>query len=309
MTTLQKRLFCLLEGRFSEHQSMSKSLEDLWNLDQSVVRRKINGDSKLSLDQLETLVNEYPFLVEEFLPPELRETTFLASSNQVLDFDSVSHYLKRVINAFKMAVAKNAKIKYVARDLPFFFFLSHPYLAAYKFLMHTKADIPKGLIKLSGEAWSLCQEAYELYLQIDSEEIWSQFLVLNQFHHITWLHQLGRISEGLKCELQALIKAQLMRYKNWGEKGRKEGRGHLDLFSTQFIAMNNGGILLEPGSKKMMTTLSNVNFISYIHPQLCENFERDFDAHKSTSTLISSSNSLERERYFEAMLQDIDRAC
>lgn len=303
MSSIQERIIQSFEEKLGEKESIAKWFELAFDIDGSNARRKLSGDSKLTLDQLELMVKERPSLLEVFLPAPLRSNTFFGSYNHIHNFKEVECYLKAIVERFQLATKGDAVLKYVARDLPLFFFLADRDLASYKFSLWT-GELQKGrLLVLSDEVYQLCQEAYQLYCELPTIEIWSRDTTVSQYRQLDWHLQMSYISSAQKEALLAVFREQVCRYKNWAELGVKAGAAGLELYFSEFITMNNGGLLQTPQLQVLMSAISNVNFVSYLNPVLCEGFEKEFNEQRNASILVSQSNALERERSFNHLLK------
>ncbi len=309
MLSLQQRIFEGLERQFRGRNFLVKWLEKTLDLDRSTARRKLTGESKLSIEQLEVLLQHFPGVVEDMLPKRESGNSFIGSYSQLEDYDSIRGYLKGVILKFSQAARQGAHLKYIARDLPLFFFLANPDLASYKFSMWTGELGRNGSCHiLDRGVYALCEELFQLYVKLDTVEIWNKHIMRNQYHQIQWHYEMGYIDEAFRDKLHNVLYDLLLRYKTWAEAGQKEGKGILRLFFTDFITMNNGGLLITERQKVLMAALSSVNFVSYLNPVLCDGFEREFEKQKKSSILVSNSNALERERCFQEMVNGFNLA-
>ena len=304
MGSIQKRIIEAFEKEKGAQESIAKWFEYTFDIDASTARRKLIGESKLTLEQLALMVKEKPSLLEVLLPQPLRSNTFFGAYNHIHNFNDVESYLRAIINRFDLADS-SAALKYVARDLPLFFFLSNRDLASYKFSLWT-GELQKGKVhRLSNQSYALCQEAYQLYCALPTIEIWNRQIMASQKRQLNWHLQMAYIDAVQRSDLLTVFRDQLMEYKDWAVQGAKNEAGSLELYFSEYITMNNGGLLQSSRFKVLMSAISNVNFVSYINPVLCEGFDKEFQEQMNASTLVSQSNALERERNFNQLLSDL----
>ncbi len=306
MPSIQERILKRIEAQLPKGESLAKSLERFLEVDSSTARRKLHGDSNLSLEQLESLIAADPSLLEELLPIAMRDNNFLGTYSHIHSYNDVAQYLRSIIKRFELAVKAEAKLQYIARDLPLFFFLSDRDLASFKFSLWT-GELQKGnLIQLCDELYQLCQEAHQLYLSLSTVEIWSREVTRNQLQQLNWHWGMTYLDPKIKEGLLEVIKDKVATYKEWAYSGLKDGKGKLQLYFSEYIVMNNGGLLSTDRFKVLMSAISNVNFVSYTNPSLCEGFLKEFEDQQNASILVSRSNALEREKSFSKLIEDLN---
>jgi|GEM_PF-2334662 len=301
----QAKLMKALEEELEGADKATKFIQDLYDCDYSTARRKFNGDIKLGLEQFAKLAKRFPRILNlafhEFLPPD----TYLVHYSSFRNFREVNKYLGEVIRRFEKGLAKGALLKYVARDLPLFFFLSDRKLAGFKIALWANQLNQQGPFNLGIETYHLCRELYRLYKNIDSLEIWNRNVLVNQFHMIDWYCQLRHIDGNFKAYLFEVIENRIRELRTWSGQGKKDGMGNLNILFTDFITMNNGGMLQTDKEQVLMTAVSNVNYITFKQGVPCVNFLREFEIHQSYATSISRSNALSREKIFKQLLEDL----
>lgn len=301
----QNKIMLGLSREFGGDDKAIKWLERTLDCDYSSARRKLIGETKLSLEQLGLVIKRAPALLSHGLDGLVPANTLLVNYSSFRNLREVDIYLKTIIKRFEEAIKNRAELKYVARDLPLFYFLSNRRLAEFKFSLWTNQLPGDGLIQISDQTFALCMEVYRLYKQLDSIEVWNKHVLLNQFNMIEWYCEYQKIAPAYTNALYDAMHIRLEDYQKWAAEGRKDGQGNLDLLFTDFMTMNNGGMLESKRFKVVMTAISNVNFVSFNGGQPCENFKQEFDIHCAYATSVSRSNVLDRDRVFHQILNDL----
>lgn len=282
-----------------------KWLQSILDCDYSSARRKFICYTKLGLEEMALVLKEAPSVLGPTIKHLMPANAMLVHYSSFRNIEEVDLYLKSIINRFEQALVQKAELKYVARDLPLFYFLSDRRLAEFKISLWANHLPGSGLMHLSIDTYALCMEVYRLYRELNSVEIWNRHVLLNQFNMIDWYCRYRKIDEGYTTELYQAMEQRIEEYKNWSKLGKKDEKGKLNLLFTDFITMNNGGMLESKNSKTLMTAVSNVNFVSFQGGQPCENFKAEFDLHRAYATSVSRNNALAREEIFDQILTEL----
>lgn len=301
----QAKIMQALTLHIGSGEMVCKWLQRVLDLEYSTARRKYKGDIKISLAQFDKIVKGAPYVLTVALDSVLSQNTFLTTYSSFRDKREVIAYLKVIIKRFEKGLAHKACLRYVARDLPLFFFLADRRLAEFKISIWSHQLGDKGLMKMDIETYSLCKEVHRLYMHLESIEVWSKSVLSKQPRMINWFCDIKRIDEGYRKGLYEALHEQVVRYKDWSASGLKDGHGEIDLLFTDFITMNNGGLLEAPSMRHLMTAISSVNFVTFDDPVLCKNFTDEFEQHRSYATSVTCQNTLQRELCFDYLLKEL----
>ncbi|QNR22725.1 hypothetical protein [Croceimicrobium hydrocarbonivorans] len=298
----QSEVMDALRKGIGQDDTVIKWIQDILDVDYSTARRKMIGETKLSLEQFGQIIYNYPHILELAFKSILRPNTFITHYSSFRSRQELETYLKGIIKRFEAALKHNSVLKYVARDLPLFFFLADRRLAEFKISLWTNQLKGGGVQRLNIETYTLCWEVFRLYQHLSSVEIWNRNVLENQFQMIEWYCSLNSIDQYYRRDIYEIMEAKLLDYKDWSIKGQKSNGGKIDLLFTDFLTMNNGGMLESPNLRLLMTALSNANFVTFRDAGLCAHFNDEFELHQSYATSVTCCNELERERIFNGML-------
>ncbi len=302
----QAEIMGSLRKELGADEAVSKWLQEILDVDYSTARRKYTGDIKLSLEQFSKIINLAPNVLSVTLKEVLNPNTVVSTYCSFRDKRELSQYLKLIIQRFEEALINKASLKYVARDLPLFFFLADRNLAEFKISMWANQLGDKGLLKLDIDTYSLCREVHRLYRHLGSIEVWSRQVLNNQLDMIDWYCNLKRFGEKYRGGLYESLMTHMVDYKQWSKAGKKDKLGKLDLLFTDFMTMNNGGLIESKGKRVLMTALSSANFMTISDSRLCQDFQEEFRQHQAYAVSVSNQNALERENTFATLLKQLE---
>ncbi len=133
---IQKQIF----KQISQHIAPANLAEDiakLFNTTKSGIYRRINGETALTIEELLKILHHYPFLsFDKFTRPNQVSYTFpslMGAPKNIFEYlDTMEQ------NVQKIAIFPNASIGYAAQEIPFFYYLMSPNIAAFKFYVWSR---------------------------------------------------------------------------------------------------------------------------------------------------------------------------
>jgi hypothetical protein len=178
---LQQQLFTLLLSRFPTKGEAVTQLCTLLNIGKSALYDRMSGAKEISLSEAAMLLEHFQLPGHLLFPSKPQDVMFdyvpLAYSSK-----KDENYLERIIAELShIAAAPNGLIRYMAPDIPLFYYFQHKELAYFKLYLyqHFKTTMPvHRLPKISFAAITKADEARfqkvkELYARVPSEEIWT----------------------------------------------------------------------------------------------------------------------------------------
>lgn len=199
---------------------------------------------------------------------------------------------------FSSALTKgDAQLSYIARDLPLFFFLARPKILEYKFAFWCGTLRDKGISTLSSLTHNIAQRIYELYLSIDSIEIWHPLAYYNQILQINIALQEGSINQEEHRLLVQEYKILLEKFSAHLLQNEKKPGVKLNIFNNSLPAMDNCGILKQGENQLVMSALPFANFFSTRHPIIVSEYRRTFSLQQHRSLPISRAGRKQRQQW------------
>ena len=272
-----KGFFAMLERQLPPGDSLPKWLSTHLKLSDSNVYRRIKGDSALQLDELLTICAKLPeaaLYVAELIPNHNLSVVQLQSFDNQTSF---KNYLRNIIKLFNTAKkANNFRFRYVARDLPLFYFFSNPATLQYKFNQWTGQSNPE---TLDDETNTLAQDLWQLYLNVPSEEIWYSYAFQAQSDQL----QLDLKNELLWPQQEAVLKRYFKILEDqqieWGQFTFKAKGGSLSLQICNAMHMNNGALIEFGNQKVFLSSIMGVHYFHSTKPELINTFNQQWHMH------------------------------
>jgi len=310
--SFQSALFQVLQEKLPAHSSSAKWLAAQLDIDYSAAHRKISGKSHLKPDEMAQLFQLCPELVTA-LPQPATGQHLVVRHSSFRDYTGLERYLTGVRDQLQQALEEDMRLDYFARDLPFFFFLAQPELAAYKFAMWTQ-QLKEGMVPpLSPEIGNLCEDIFALYGALPSKEIWYSGALDSQLDQLQWHYEVKVLDAGQYQQLLEAYLGTLRHFKNAGKKGHKEEGGTYELYGSGFCTLNNGGIFKNAEKSRLLQAVMSVFFIQTEQSEMVEVFEHEYEAHLQRALNLHNRKWAQRffskqEKRIKATIADLKKA-
>lgn len=295
---IQSKTLRILQDILGPEINLANWLSDSLDLKNATVYRIKSGESQLSLAQSIRIIQQEPRLLEELLEEDYDENTAFIRFKPYHDEDSFQAFLLQIEKIFSSALTKgDAQLSYIARDLPLFFFLARPKILEYKFAFWCGTLRDKGISTLSSLTHNIAQRIYELYLSIDSIEIWHPLAYYNQILQINIALQEGSINQEEHRLLLQEYKILLEKFSAHLLQNEKKPGVKLNIFNNSLPAMDNCGILKQGENQLVMSALPFANFFSTRHPIIVSEYRRTFSLQQHRSLPISRAGRKQRQQW------------
>lgn len=268
----QKAFFKVIQELLHSNIRLAKWVEANLNTSTSGAYAKINGKRPIGIPELLALCGADArvgmWTAELFGKHNLKVVQLEQFRNEA-DF---ARYLDRMNRNFQTAMAHdNFRLRYVARDLPIFFFFSHPVLLRIKFKQWT-GDQAKQLPLLEAPLIKAAEALYQRYLQMPTEELWHSDAFASQFRQLQRMCELDQITEAdyqsAYSHLESLEKKQVV----WKERRTKSEGGSLLLCEVDDLPMANGALMEFDKYAQVMGSVLNAHYYICENPSVIEHF-------------------------------------
>ena len=288
-----KGFFAMLERQLPPGDSLPKWLSTHLNLSESGAYRKINGNRGLQLDELLLICAQLPeaalYAVELFPKQNLKVIQLQQFHNQC----TFKAYLSNILHLFTEATkADDFRFRYVARDLPLFYFLSNPLTLQYKYNQWLGN---KQTETLDTETLALANKLWKLYLSFPSEEIWLNNAFAAQYQQLFYEHETDFLKphegEMLKASLELLFEQN----RKWRIQNKKDDSGQLKAYVCNALHLNNGALLHSRGKSIYLGSISGAFYFHSGNPGLIEYFNQQWQRHIIWSSIPQTRPNLYME--------------
>tara|TARA_R110002050_G_scaffold3083_2_gene16213 strand:- start:1295 stop:2299 length:1005 start_codon:yes stop_codon:yes gene_type:complete len=300
---IQNKTFRILQDILGPEINLANWLSDILALPTATAYRIKNGESNLSLEQSIQLIKSEPRILPLLLEADYDENTAFIRFKPYHDETSFQAFLLQIEKIFSSALEKgDAQLSYIARDLPLFFFLARPKILEYKFAFWCGTLRDHGPKPLSSLTHTIAQRIYNLYLSIDSIEIWHPLAYYNQILQITTAKQEGSINEEAFRLLSLEFKLLLEQFAEQLLRNEKNPGVKLNVFNNTLPTMDNCGILKQGDNELVMAALPIANFFSTRHPKIVSEYRRNFTLQQHRSLPISRAGRTQRQQWLTDLL-------
>ena len=289
----------MLSAHLKPGYGLSDWLSDSLEIDRSTASKKMRNESKLSIHELAIICAAIP---ESFalLPTYMGlPQHFVAMFNGFKNERELQINMKRTLGLFnKISLGQN-ELKYVGRDLSYFFFLSKPALFEFKVSVWTNSILTDGVTSLSQETEDLAQDLLQAYKQVNSIELWYDLGIYNLKRQMDYTLKVGKLSETEYKKIQSEILESLDEFEHTADMGNKgEGMGKFDLYGSSYCTMSSGGLVSTPEMEMLLTATLGVQLMSTTYPAMVQSFKEHWMGNLKTAKLLSMANSAERVAFF-----------
>lgn len=321
---LQQQLFNYLKEQLPAHLSMVDELMDLLDLSADSVYRRIRGEKPITLAEMKKICGHYHLSIDQLLQLENESVLFSAPGLNGAAL-SMPDYLRKVLGQLKYFNSfKKPQLLYICKDLPIWDFYLFPALAAFKtfFWAKTINNEPQLRNKQFSmgefaypECFAIGQQMHDEQSRIPSTEIWNHETFNSTINQIAFYRDSGTFKSSAELETVILSLHQTMDHLQLqADKGQKFMPGATEVsykeaihfYVNDLIIGSNTGILNLDGQKMTMITYSGLSYLITHDKRFSDKSAEFFNTMTGRSTLISKTGERDRNRYFNAIREQVD---
>ena len=314
---IQKQLLDLIEQKI-QPRKLSAEIGQLLSIAPSAVYRRLSGETLLGFDQLLVLLEHYDISFEQLTNP--------LSINYALPLPlnspkKLSGFLKNIeSDLIDLHQYPTSKIRFAALEVPIFYYLASPAIAAFKFYMwqrtleptqnYTSNKFSFGNFSVDTALLSHVQNIVDMYNQIESDEIWNSNMFDITFNQIRYCLNAGLFQDSNDVKILIESSRELIRHfeeiVGSGKKSMDTNAAPIRVWYNELF-QNGMYILSETPHKQLIYNAFDVpNFMVSTHPEMYRVGLNFFNRMKSFSLDIMSAHEVNRHRFFDRLYRKID---
>jgi hypothetical protein len=319
---LQTAFFKHLKEKLPNHLSMVDEVATLLNISYDSAYRRIRGEKTLGFDEIQILADHYKVSIDQFLG--LTTDAFLFSGSLInRERFEMSEHLNKMANMLAYIASANKKqIYYFSKDLPFFYNLALPELAAFKCYFWSRynlnyTDFYKSHFLIS-DYIDLFNEPSKkilgLYMQIPSAEVWNVDSINVTIREIDYYRE-SKIFSSVQdiITVYECLEKLVDHIEQQVEYGAKFPFGKPDLsrkikyavFINE-IGFGDNSVLVQVNNERMVFLNHNIiNYVMVTDERFVEYSWQTMNTVLKKSTLISEAGDKDRELFFDTLRQRI----
>ena len=314
---IQKQLFTLIEQKI-QPRKLSGELGQLLSIAPSAVYRRLSGETLISFEQLLILLQHYDISFEQLTNP-------LAISFELPTLLMPARKLAEFLNLIETDLAElgqqgSSMIRFAALEVPIFYYLSSPTIAAFKFYMWQRSLMPLDnytLNKFSFKEFTgdsplqmHMKNMVDLYNRIESEEIWNSNMFDITLNQIRYCLNAGLFKNTSDVKILTESIKQLIGHFETiigtGKKSTSDNAAPIRVWYNELF-QNGMFILSETKHKKLIYNSFDVpNFMVSGNLEMYKVGLNFFNRMKSFSLDIMGVNEINRHRFFERLYRKIE---
>ncbi len=322
---LQNTFIQRLQEVLPKGQSLAPVLSDTLNISLDSAYRRINGKTAFSLEESLHLARNFNLSLDGLTDPNQQNAHFSFQDLQP-SLESFEEYLDLLLeNLLRLDAFPGAQLYYSCLDIPIFFNLGHPQIAAFKmfYWMHSILEVEELQTKvfepdlIPDRFLEKGKAIYNAYCRIPSIELWTTNTMDSTLRQIEFYNNAGHIrskevNEGLFEDLQSMLRD----LNTMAEKGTKvinrvpepAEKDNYKLYESDIELTGNGALALIGPHK--ISYIGHLTFHTLVsdHPGLNEKTLLWYQRLVRKANLISSVSAKHRYQFISHLEADLS-AC
>jgi hypothetical protein len=320
---IQTTLFNRIKGQIPSSTSLVDELAQVLGVSKDSIYRRIKGEKPLLFDEIIILAKTYGISLDEILNGNQGSIVFHGQYVNSQNFN-LEHYLMAMVTSLE-TVSPQDKVElfYVSKDIPVFYYLMYPEIAAFKFYVWAKSQMQFEHMKemklsfniVTPRLLELSKKVAALYINIPSTEILNADNIINDLRQLAYYKDahmvennadLGTIYDKLHEMVAHMEEQASAGYKFLPGEEKNMGQPY-KLYVNDFFVGDNTVIAVADGVNRVFINHAAINFIATTTPSFAE-YNLEFTRNIiRKSALISEVGERTRSRFFNLIHERIER--
>lgn len=316
-------LFSRLKSILPSNLSLADYLAELLEISRDSVYRRIKGEKQLSFNELTRIAIAFNISLDELFNLNEGHVIFHGQFVNSSDF-RLESYLESMLNNIELINrSDDRELFYISKDIPVFYYLMFPEIAAFKFFIWTKTQMNFDEMKQGKFSFSiltpalsqLCEKISSGYTKISGTEILNADNILNDLRQLEYYRETQmfedksdflliyeRLTQMVKhMELQASLGIKCL-----PGKEPLPDAGEIKVYVNDFFVGDNTIIARIDDTRVVYLNHSAINFISTTSIEFVD-YSFDFIQNIiKKSSLISVISERDRKKFFNLFLERIE---
>jgi len=287
--------------------------------------KKLNGDSKFSLDEIITIFKEMNISFDRYFLSGQGEFKSYSFSTDTIKYKprSYSEFWHQInSNLEELIKDPNASAIYLSNEIPFFYYLQFPKLLSFKLFVWDKTnwDISPEVDKFSFNIVNtipklneLTQNVLNLYLSYPSIELWNPDMLRLTMMQLSYYTKAGvfKSAETIREIISDMDKMLTFMKKNCdsGKKsffGKETSNNDVEIYLNELVFNSEMIFTRSDNRKTLYNKYDTPNYLLSDDKRVCDHIELWLEKIIQKSTLISSRGKRDRDLFFKNAFEDLD---
>lgn len=302
--------------------SLVDDIADILKISNDSAYRRLRNETELSLDETYKICKHYRISADNIFSNQAHSVTcnYIKLTDSADNFES---YLMGLQSQLKQITkSENARIIYAAEEVPIFHSFHSEKLAAFKLFYWQRSVLNVTEYQTKKFDWDvipekqlqLAKEIHDTYLQIQSNEIWTNDTIQTTIKQIEYYFESGAFKEKEDAitvlkELKVMVQA-INRYAE-SENKNERNNSHVvpfNLYNSDLVIGTNCIHVNMDGGFYSYISFNTLNSLTTSNHQFCEEIEHWMKNLIKKSTLISGIAEKQRFQFFNKIYKAIDQS-
>jgi len=321
---LQQLLFRQIKAKIPVNLSFVHEVAELLEISYDSAYRRIRGQKELSIEELCRLSQKFEFSLDALLGTRPDHVVFQKYSLTPREYH-IKNWLTTILEDIKrIHQARNSQIIYAAKDPPIFHYFHFPEIAAFKFFFWEKTifDFPEyedKKFRLDDINQDIVDIGYNIIrnaMTIPTIEIWNEdtFRIFMRQLEYYWISGYFEKRDDM-LNLVDKIEKWVRHIRKQAELGYKfhygqppDGIPESFMMYENEVVLNDNTIFVRMGENTATyLTFNQISLLVTSDPVFCQSVENYMRSLMKKSNLISASGEKERNRFFNKLLDTIEK--
>jgi len=318
----QQLFFDQIKLTIPSNISLVEVISNLLNISDDSVYRRIRGEKELSFTELQLLATHYNISIDSILSLKNDQLVLFKDFRINQNNFTFEQYLTSLIETLNfLRKTDNLEIIYSAKDFPIFHYFLFPKLAAFKLFFWQKSILNFDSFKsrqFSKDAnlneLEIGKLAMLKYYKLPGIEIWGEEIIHSSLRQIEFYHESGffKCTEDI-IEILDEMEKMLMHLQSMASSGNKfigenpdKDGGSFQLYFNEMILGNNSLLVRSGATKTVYLTYNELNYISTMDENFCQQYYQSLKTLISKSSLISTASEKIRNMFFNKLFKKLN---
>jgi len=320
MREVQKNLFERVRASMANPGALPDELVGLLGISKDSAYRRLKGEKQLSIDELQLVARAYGFSLDDLMDLWSDCTVFQGDYVNSENFKMESYLQSMLYNLQRLDQFDKKELSYLSKDLPVFYYLMFPEVAAFKFFVWTKTQMQFEEMRerkfsfdiLTRDLKELAFKVAEAYTRIPSTEILNADNILNDLRQLEYYKETGLFAnpsdpELIYCRLHEMVDHM----EGQASSGKKSvpggGRGSsYKLFVNDYYVGDNTLLAVAGDLRLVYLNHAAINFVFTSSPGFVDYNEEFMQNIIRRSSLISEVGERTRACFFHLIHERIN---
>lgn len=321
MQQIQDILFLELRKQMTSPGQLADELSRVLGISKDSAYRRLKGEKQLHFDELVQLAEVYNLSLDGLLGTRDGDIVFQGDYVDGDNFDMDKFIGSMLMNLGRLESLEKPELIYVSKDLPVFYYLMFPEVAAFKFFVWTKTQMQFENMKekkfnfdlVSPALEQLSLEVARVYSRIPSSEILNPDNIVNDLRQLEYYKETmlieksedyRRIYEQLHRMIGHMEQQAALGYKFMPGEENEAGASY-KLYVNDFYVGDNTIIAKAGDLRLVYVNHAAINFMHTTSREFVGYNEEFMNNLVRKSTLISEVGERTRTRFFHLIHERI----